>query len=411
MTNLLLILLLPVLVNAQDGSGRSETTEKKSGSSTASPRKKIRPVRKSVPDIPVVKPPETGRLGVLINGGGSQFHLSQAGSVEKLEVISIPTSGSSFISRTLPVGGYTILVKKPGFFDEIRTVYITAGKRKRIEINMRPMMALLSVRSSVADARIEIDRIGTFNAPVRKYFVKPGTYRVNIQRRGYLSRTITVDLRKAGQEKNINLVLQPLRIDSVLDLASDRIKSGAFSEAADLTNDVLILNAAHARANFLYGLIEYGRGDLAAISYFLKAIRNGETVVLPVKIFEGAELYDAEVLFDRDGISIRNRARFEMNYKIAKAGILDLQSSSDTPPAAHVVLNGKSDFHGRPIEPHLRIYSRNIVADSDLGLLRCQTNPENSCTVDADILFKLISDWRLSDNQITGAVVESSPEP
>lgn len=382
---------------AQDGSGRSETTARKPAVSSAKTRnRKPKSERPFAPPAPAARI-ETGRLAVMVNEGGSEVLLSRTGGAAGSELISVTSKARSLILRTLPTGSYDLLVKKPGFFEDKRTFDIVDGKRQRAEINLRPMMARLTIIANVPDAVIDIEKVGRFNRPVRKLFIKPETYRIIVRKRGYESYKTSVDLRIPGQEKVINVVLQPLRIDAILAQAGNSIKSGGYETAADLTNDVLLLNPAHAKANMLYGLIKFHRGDLSASSYLIKAVKNGETVTFPIKILEEngrKKMVEAELLLNRDSIALRSGARFDLNYNIAARDISEFRLAARPMFDTSIVLDASSIFHGRPIAPRLKIYSHNAFLQPDSQAVSCIAAAGSSCATDADIIFKLLSDWR-----------------
>ena len=402
-----MLFLLPVYeLSAQGGGGRSETAERSLNVSRNLTRRASKPrifraSPKRLPSIPVSAPVD-GTLALMVNEGGSEIHLSSVyGAGVSDQMITSPNA-PSFIGRTLPPGNYSLLVKKLGFFDEVRNITIAPGKRRKVIVNLRPKLALLSVNTNVPDAQIEIERIGKFNRPLRKYRIKPGMYNLNVQRRGFISQTIPVDVKIPGQEQNITVVLQPLRIDSILDQAYDKINHGDYSIAADLTNDVLLLNSAHARANFIFGLVGFYRGDPSSVGYFLKAIRNGETVKLPVKFLDevgSIRLVDAELGLNRNRFSFRTSGRVEPNIIISWPDISELAKSADQ---SHIILKGKGDSYGHPIEELLMLYSPIASLRSNLSEPFCQSPAaERSCTSDIDILFRLLSGWRASFHKTT----------
>lgn len=392
--------MLTANLRAQDGSGRSETAA--GSAATASSKKRARTrapraARRPSPPVPAAATVETGRLAVFVNEGGSQIQISRAGGESGTEMIAATSKARSLIQRTLPAGRYELLVKKAGFFDEARTVDIVGGKRRRAEINLRPMMARISIIANVPDARIDVERIGSYDGAVRKMFVKPGTYRINVRRRGYQSFKSSVDLKIAGQEKVVNVVLKPIRIDTILAQAADNISRGRYDAAADQTNDVLLLNAEHAKANLIYGLIEYYRHLPTAASYMMKAVRKGETVTLPVKILEegSSKLVEADLLLNRDGVGLRSRAKFDLNYTLAAHDISGLRSEAGGNAVAFIALEGRSNFHGRVIQPHLKIYSREAFLQAGERSPSCMNSTTSrSCNSAADIIYKLLSDWR-----------------
>jgi PEGA domain-containing protein len=405
--SILLLLLSANDLSAQGGGGRSETAEKPvpgSKNLLRRPPKRIYRASLKRPPIILAPAPVEGTITLLVNEGGSEIHLSSVNAAESSGQIITAPNAPSLIARTLPAGNYSLLVKKPGFFDEARSVTITPGKRRKVIVNLRPKLAILSVNTNIADAQIEIEKIGQFNRPLRKYRIKPGTYNINVQRRGFISQTIPVDLKIPGQEQNITVVLQPLRIDSVLDQAYDKISHGDYSAAADLTNDVLLLNSAHARANFLFGLVEFYRSDPSSVSYLLKAIRNGETVKLPVKFLDevgSIRLVDAELGLSRERFSFRTSGRVEPNIIISWPDISELERSADQ---TYIVLKGKGDSYGHPIEERLMLYSPIASLRPNLRESFCQSPAAvRSCTSDIDILFRLLSGWRASFHKSTVA--------
>jgi hypothetical protein len=342
---------------------------------------------------------ETGRFAFVVNEGGSLVVVSRDDGVPDDSPIAFTASASSLYLRSLPAGRYRVVVKKAGYFDETRSVDIVPGKKRRVAITLRPKMAVLSVNTNVRDAEIEIESVGKFIPPIRKHLIKPGIYRINVQRRGYLSQRIVIDLKVAGKEQNVNVILQPLRIDSILSQANAKIDSGNYTGAAELTNDVLLLNAAHARANMLHGLVEFYRGNVSAATFFLRAIAGGEAVTLPVRLLDknSVKMLEARVSIDRHGIMIKCPARFDLNFTIAKADFRELQSLVDTSSVAYLSLSGKSDFHGRPIEPTLKIYSAMAAFRPNSQDTFCQSpSTERTCATDIMILSKSISEWRVA---------------
>jgi hypothetical protein len=393
-TTLTAILLLAGSLFAQGGEGRSGSVATRTASTGQRYVRRSKPIRRPVvrDSEPVI---ETGRLSIVVNEGGSRIFLSRPETGLETELTSGSSNAPSLIVRTLPTGGYKILAKKEGYFDEIRNVDILPDKRRKVVLNLRPQMALLTVNTNLADSEIDISGLGKFAGSLKKQFVRPGVYRVAVQRRGYVSQTATVELKSAGREQNISIVLQPLRIDSMLSLAAEKLGRNDFATATALTNDVLLLNPQHAKANLLYGEIAYKRGDLLATSFLMKAIRNGETMALPVKIFENEKLVDVEFRVDREAFSVRSTVRVDLNFSIHRADILEIRRSLDPAFMNYIVVKGRSDFHGRPIEPHLNIYSplTAIIGEPHVPFCEADAAGSRSCTSDTDILHKIISEW------------------
>lgn len=338
-----------------------------------------------------------GRVALLVNEGESIIELRRIDAEGIQEIVKVPRNASSLIVRKLPAGLYLVIASKPGFFEEKREFEIENGKRNRVDIVLRPKLAALTVSANVADARITIPKVGVFDAPVVKRLVEPGKYTIDVRRRGYHPAQVSVELRSPGSEEILKVILEPLRIDSVLDLATENVDRGNFAEALELTNEVLDLNAAHARANFVFGLIGFRRGDPASIAYFLKAVRNGIAARFPVRLLTdppASTLQNADLYIDRDGLRFRSDEKKGFDIFIRRSDIKILQPSK-IDGLAGLDLIGASDFHGRPIEPHFTILSQNAESGPENGAFGCrrQTGPR-TCTTDIDILFRLLSDWR-----------------
>lgn len=340
--------------------------------------------------------PEMGRVAIHINGGGAQFELFRAGTPNPEETIAVPDRPSFLIVRTLEAGSYTVAVKKSGFHDEIRTVEVDKGERRRVEINLRPKLARLSVASNLPDAKIKISNLGEFEHPVVKAFVKPGNYRVNVSRRGYVSRQMDVRLKNAGSEEELNIILEPLRIDSVLDTAQRNISAKKYADAEVLLHDVLALNPDHGHANLLFGLLDLEQGKTrASIDRLLKGIRAGRTLTLPVRMLANAReeaVVAAEMIIDNNTIRIKSGKTPGLDVSIAKADVHVSQTFIPPDRSPFLMIWGKSNFHGRGIEAQMRIFSS--LSSGNAASSVCPQPPAGrSCRSDMEILQGVITAW------------------
>jgi len=345
---------------AQGGDGRSNTVRLPASAddrrSSRQSRRSLDISRISTPKIPL---PEMGRLAIKVSEGDSQLQIFRDGAT--IETINLPERSTSLIVRKLDVGSYTIAAKKPGFHDETRTVEIEKNRGRRVSIDLRPKMAILSVASNVPDAKISIDGLGDFDRRVEKAFVKPGKYRIKVSRRGYLSREMTVDLKTPGREERLNVIIEPLRVDAVLDLAFERIKANKLDEAEALANDVLALNPQHARGNLALGFVHLNRSETdKAVNCILQAIASGETFSLAVTVrVEPADLktVSAKLRLDSRSLSFESSERPGLNFSIPDAGLERADLDTDS-----LVIAGRGDFHGRSISPRIQIYNDHLDA-------------------------------------------------
>ena len=394
---LCVIAFLSTHAEAQGADGRTEalpravTVRKQIRKTVKSPARIAKTIQSPSKPSPKLLAPDLGTLSAVINESGSQVYLSSTASPDASLVFVTQRRQSSFW-RMLPPGRYNLTIKKPGFFNEVRSLDISPRGRHRLTINLRPEMAMLTITSSVADAEIEVERIGKFQGSLKKHLLKPGRYRVSVKRRGFVSETITADLAVPGKEQKIYVVLNPLRIDSILAEANSLLSNGNLDGAALLVNDVLLMNSAHARANMLFGFIELRRGDPSAAGYFLKAINGGETVSLPGRTVFAERLTDVQISIDRDAIRFRSPARAELNFRITKSHLEELARSGESGAPSYVAVSGLSDFFGRGIRPNLKIFSTASTMDNSSGQVVCAATKH--CSAELEILFRVISGWR-----------------
>lgn len=354
----ILLALAAVSMAAQGGGGRSDTART---SSSSDDRRSNRQTRRSLGTSRISAPkiilPDTGRLAVRVSEGESQLQILRNGIA--IETITIPERSTSLIIRKLDVGSYTVTAKKSGFHDEARTVEIEKNQGRRVSIDLRPQMAILTVASNVSDAKISISNLGEFERPVEKALVRPGIYRVKVSRRGYLSREIDVDLKVAGGEERLNLIIEPIRVDAVLDSAFELITSGKLDEAEALTNDVLLLNPQHARGNLAMGWVHLRRSESEkAVDRLMQAIGGGETFEIPVEVrVEPADPKTVAAILKLDTRVLRfeSSERPGLNFSIKTANLVQPEVDGDS-----LVIAGRGDYHGRSIAARIQLYSSHL---------------------------------------------------
>ena len=372
-------LLTSLSAFAQGSDGRSEF----SISNSTRSRPKIAKVSYRKPQKP--GPPKPGALVITVNEPASNIYLTRTDDLSVPASILSNSNGS--IVQSLDAGSYNLHIKKNGFFDELRNVDLVPGETKRVNVSLRPQMSLLTVKTNLGDAEIDVENAGKFNKPLKKHLVIPGLYRIALSRRGYVSQTITADLSIAGQERSIYVVLEPLRIESVLWTATKAIERRDLDAATDLVNDVLALNPKHAKANLVRGVIELHRGSETAISYFLKAIDGGETVLLPMRVQHFDLLVEIDLSIDREAISFATENYLDLNFRVLRSELDELSRTSSPDQAPFLTVRGKSNFFGKTIRPEMRIYSRTP------GQAECTSG--SACLNEIELLYRFISKWRL----------------
>jgi len=378
----IIVAISAATIFAQGGGGRSDSVRTSTPSSERTSRPAKRPLRTNRTPTPKVVLPETGRVTIRVNEGSSLVKILRDGA--PVETIDLPERSTSLIIRKLDVGSYTITAAKSGFHDETRDIAIERNESRRVSIDLRPKMAVLSVASNVADAKISIDKLGDFERPVEKALVKPGIYKIKVSRRGYVTRTLEVDVKISGSEENLNVILEPLRIEAVLDLAFEHIKNEKLDDAQALAGDVLALNPEHARGNLTLGMIALNRPDTdRAVDRILLALSNGETFNIPITVRIDETEYAAVLRLDKHAIAFDIVDRPWLSFTIARQDLTNAETDGNA-----LTIAGRSNFHGRPTEPRLQVFS-------PLAATACKTNSTlRTCTSDVHLLRTLLAEWR-----------------
>lgn len=364
---------------AQGGDGRTESFET---SSATRSRPKVAKVSYRKRQNPVL--PKPGTLVISVDETASDVYLARVDGFS-MEPQSITTNGP--ISRSLEAGTYQLRVKKYGYFDETREFDLSPGEYRKVNVTMRPQMALLTLRTNLSDAEIDVENGGKFDKPLKRHLIKPGIYRITLRRRGYVSQTVNADLSLAGKEQSIYVVLEPLRIDSVLWTANEAIKHGELDLASDLVNDVLALNPSHAKANLVRGMIELRRGSEGASKYFLKAIDGGEMVPFQLRVLHYGYLINVDLGVDRESMSFANEKYLDLNFRILRNDLDEFSLATDQDQNPYLSVRGKSNFYGKPIRPEMRLY---LAAACSIAV---------TCRTELDVLSRFIADWRVKNTR------------
>jgi serine/threonine protein kinase/outer membrane protein assembly factor BamB len=136
-----------------------------------------------------------------------------------LTVDSTPAGAEVYVDNTyigvtpvesykLAVGTYTLLIRKPGYFDYTQTVTISEGKTTIVNAKLILKTATLSVSSTPSNAEVYIGGIYKGQTPITVQ-LPPGTYTVEIRKEDYKPHTETITL-QAGEERQINVQLEAL---------------------------------------------------------------------------------------------------------------------------------------------------------------------------------------------------------
>ena len=129
---------------------------------------------------------------MLLDAGVIEVSTDPAGA--EVMVNGVPRGRSPVIVRDVPKGAAVVKVKKDGFKDETREVRINAGDRLALPITLEGLPGTLFLSSVPDGARFYVNDEFRGVAPVSLNNLKPGTYEVRAELRGYGTMTESVEV-------------------------------------------------------------------------------------------------------------------------------------------------------------------------------------------------------------------------
>lgn len=385
--------------------GRNKNTKPPSTSSPNSPRKSAppnqRPRTRTAPKPPDArsKSPKTvyGSLNLQVDQPESEIFLSGGNIVEGGSYFT-EADGSPFIVDELEAATYKLIVRKNGYFDESRQIYIIGGKTNSHIIKLRPSKAFLSVTTNITDAEIEVENLGTFRGEIDRVLISPGTYQIHVRKQGFISGVKSVTIASLGETRSVAFELKPFPIDSIIAEASTRLAAGDYQTARELSDQVLAAMPSNAKANLIRGTADY-YSQLGGEDHLVTALRLGETVKLQVRLYnkDGGKLQlpAGELILEKHYILFKSSSHPHLNFSIFKPDLSDI-GTYNANNMLYLGLKGKGDFNGKRTERKIEIYSRSAaVSANGKGLLctRC-ANSDCSCPKDAAALYKIVLNWK-----------------
>ena len=374
---------------------RSSTSKPRSPSKSVPPKQQLR--TKSVPRTTRSTKTLYGSLTLQVDQPESEIFLSGGNIVEGGSYFT-EADGSPFVVDELEVASYKLIVRKNGYYDESRQVYITGGKTNSQIIKLRPSTAFLSVTTNTTDAEIEVENIGTFRGEIDRVSVSPGTYRIHVRKQGFISGAKTVTIGSLGETQSVAFEMKPFPIDSIIAEASTKLAVGDYQRARELCDQVLAAVPANAKANLIRGTADYysqsgGEDDL------LTALRSGETVKLQVRLQnkDGGklQLLAGELILEKHYILFKSSSHPTLNFSLFKPDLSDVGTYTSN-NMSYLGLKGRGEFNGKRAEKKIEIYSHSAAVSANRKELLCTrcTNSDCSCAKDAAALYKLVSNWK-----------------
>ncbi len=103
-------------------------------------------------------------------------------------------------------GPHRVLVRRPGFGDEVRDLSIDEGKKVELSVVLEPLTGVLTVLANVPAAKVYVDGKFEGSVPLRELLLVPGLHEVKISAEGYTAEVSRV-IAKAGRDYTINAEL------------------------------------------------------------------------------------------------------------------------------------------------------------------------------------------------------------
>lgn len=308
-----------------------------------------------------------------------------------------PGAGTPLLAEDLDAGAYTLVIRKPNFFEERRHVTVYAGKAAKVTVILRPSTAFLTVTANVDNPEIEIKGIGVFKERLSRSPVKPGTYEITVRRHGYIDETKQVILPEPGLETSLSFTLRPIPVAEMLAAAERHLAQRDPEKAVALVSEVLTLDPAHTKANLIKGRGLYMMGSSEATNYLLRAVQNGEFVTIKVRVYTKSKavgVIAGDLTFDRSVMSFLSNTRPDLNFAISKSQISEMTRKVDERNISYISFRGKGSFDGRKAERKVVVYSEVVALKGNETFCPSPAGGVLKCDSDAANIFALIAGWQ-----------------
>lgn len=296
-------------------------------------------------------------------------------------------------------------VRKDGFYEEERNIYVSGGKSNIVSFKLKPSTSVLSVNTDVEGAIIEIENIGNYENRVQNLFVNPGNYRVSVYKNGYVSQTKNVSIKAAGQKENLSFTLNPVPVQELLTSAENAFNQGDYQNAARFAKKVLVVQPNNAGANLLAGFACFKscKNPQDGIFFLSRAVGYGETVSLPVRVFDKEkgklQLIAGNLIFGKNGLQFSTPDKPSLNFSTSQNQIIELVEKTDEFGISYINLKAKGTFNGKNGKETVRIYSQTANVSASRKELMCPSCTANNCLCkfEEQAIFELTNRWRTSD--------------
>jgi len=340
-------------------------------------------------------------LNIRVNEPESEIFLAnEEGNIFEGQDSALTDESGVLEIDEVAVGSYTMTVRKTGFFDEERKIFVAGGRMNSVSVVLRPASAFLSVATNVPGASVEVDGIGEYENGFENLFVQPGNYRVSVYKKGYRSETRAVSLAAAGQRERLTFDLTPLNASALLSSAESDIQTGDRVSAMRKAKQVLGVEPENPTANMLAGLAAFESANPSSGIYLLRrAVGYGAVVSLDARVFNkeknDSQLIAGKLIFTRHALQFQTANRSELNFTVAMSAEIELFEKIDESGITYINLKARGTFNGKNDKRTVRIYPASAAVKASRRELLCSP----ACRSTEQALYDLIRRWQNGDAQ------------
>ena len=302
-----------------------------------------------------------------------------------------------FLVESLKAGSYELVVRKSGYSEYRSQLSIAAGKANNVSVRLKATSAFLTISGSIDGATIEIEGVGSFQGALTRFQLNPGKYNITIKKVGYLIDKRVVDLAFVGQEVTLIPILNQIPISDMIAEAQLALNNSNNDRAVELGTQILEIEPGNGKANLIIGMAYFKSERREGTPFFIAAIRSGQTVSLPVRIFnkdKRLQLPEGEITVDRNILYLRSAGRDNLNFAVSKQNVSKLTIKTDDKNISYVMLEGTGDVNGKKADRTIRLYPLRVLITADGKSTFCSGKSGSNCSLETESLYDLIVQWQ-----------------
>lgn len=340
-----------------------------------------------------------GTLTITVNEPEAEIFLLDAAGNSAFDVDSqiTGTGREPFLIDDLKVGSYNLVVRKTGFAEHRQRLTIAAGKASIANVDLTATTAFLTVSGAMDGSTVEIEGIGSYQGTLTRFQLHPGKYNITIQKRGYLTDKHVVELGFMGQEITIIPNLRPIPVSEMIAEAQLALDRNDNDRAVELIRQVLEIEPSNGKANLIIGKAYFQIETRGGSQYLIAALRSGQTVSLPVRIFNKdtrLQLPEGEITLDRNILYLRSTGRNDLNFTISKQNLAKATIKLDDKQIPYLIFEGTGDVNGKKADRVIRLYSVYTLVTADGRNTFCSKKGASNCGFETEGLYDLIVQWQ-----------------